>query len=75
VLHALPISFLDFIAFIIFDEAYKLESSSFFSFLHPPATSCVIGPNVTLSTQFSDLFIVCSSHRVRHQCFTIIQNR
>jgi hypothetical protein len=42
-----------FITLIIFGEVYKCTSSSFCSFLYPPATSSPLGPNMLLSTLFS----------------------
>jgi hypothetical protein len=34
-------------------EEYKLRNSSLCSFLHPPVTSSLFGPNILLSTLFS----------------------
>jgi hypothetical protein len=44
---------LDSIILIILSEEYKSRSSSLCSFLHPPVTSSLLGPNILLSTLFS----------------------
>jgi hypothetical protein len=51
---------------IVFDEEYKLWSSSLCSFLQPPVTSSLFGPNILLSTLFSNTFNLCSSLNVRN---------
>jgi len=45
---------LDVTTLIIFVEAWKLRSSSLCSFLQPPVTSSLFGPNVRLSSLFSN---------------------
>ena len=45
---------LDFIARTIFGEQYRSLSSSLCSFLHSPVTSSLLGPNIPLSTVFSN---------------------
>jgi len=46
----------DLISLTVSSEAYKLSSSSLCSFPQPPATSSLLGPNVSLSTLFSNTF-------------------
>jgi hypothetical protein len=48
-------------------EQYKLRSSSLYSFLQPPITSSPFGPNIPLSTLFSNTLSLCSSLNVRGQ--------
>jgi hypothetical protein len=64
VLHALPHTIL--ITLIILGEAYNLESS-LCSLLQPPTTSSLRGPNILLSTLFSDTLNPCSSLSARDQ--------
>jgi len=45
---------LGFITLMISDEEYKLRSSSLCSILQPPAASSILGPNILLSTLFSN---------------------
>jgi len=45
---------LDFITRTILGEQYRLLSSSLCSFLHSPVTSSLLGPNILLSTLFSN---------------------
>jgi hypothetical protein len=49
---------LDLIVLFILGEEYKLWISSLCSFLQPPVTSSLFGPNILLSTPFS----VCVYH-------------
>jgi hypothetical protein len=53
---------LDLIILIILDEVYRLCS-----FLQPPVTSSVFGPNILLNTLFSNTLSLCSSLNVRDQ--------
>jgi hypothetical protein len=55
----------DLIILIILDEEYKSRSSSLCSFLHPPVTSSLFGPNSVLSTLMSNTLSLCSSLSVR----------
>jgi hypothetical protein len=52
---------------IILSEQYKLWSSSLSSFLQPPITSSLFGPNIHLSTLFSNTLSLHSSLNVRDQ--------
>jgi hypothetical protein len=58
---------LDLIILIILGEEYKSRSSSLCSFLHPPVTSSLYGPNILLSTLFSNTLSLCFSLNVRDQ--------
>jgi hypothetical protein len=56
---------LGFMILIISGEDYMLRSSTSCSFYHPPTTSSLFGPNVLLSTLFSNTLSLCSSLNVR----------
>jgi hypothetical protein len=58
---------LEVIILIILGEEYKLRSSSLCSFLHPSATSSLLGPNILLST-------LSSNTLSQRPSFTPIQN-
>jgi hypothetical protein len=53
-----PLFLPDLITLIIFGEAYKLWSLSLCSLLQPHATSFLLGPNILLSTLFSDTLTI-----------------
>ena len=59
--------FLDFITRTILGEEYKSLSSSLCSFLHSSATSSLLGPNIPLSTLFSNIPSLLSSLNVSDQ--------
>jgi hypothetical protein len=59
--------FLNLLILIILGEEYKLRSSSLCSFLQPPVTSSLFGPNILLSALFSNTLSLCSSRNVRDQ--------
>jgi hypothetical protein len=58
---------LDWITLIISGEECNLQSPSLCSALQAPATSTLLGPNILLSTLFSDTLNLCSSHSVTDQ--------
>jgi hypothetical protein len=59
--------FLDSISLIKRSEEYKLWSSSLCSFLQPPVTSSLFGPNILPSTLFAIILSLYSSRNVRDQ--------
>jgi hypothetical protein len=59
--------FLDLIILIILGEGYKLLISSLCSFLQPPLNSSLSGPNIPLSTLFSNILSLYSSLNIRAQ--------
>src|SRR5215468_6003820 len=58
---------LDLITRIIFGDEYRSLSSSLCSLLHSPVASSRLGPNILLSTLFSNTLSLCSSLSVRDQ--------
>ena len=66
---------LDLITRIIFGEQYRSLSNSLCSFLHSPVTSSLLGPNILLSTLFSNTLILRSSLNVSDQVFGYLNNQ
>ena len=58
---------LDFITRTILGEEYKSFSSSLCYLLHFPVTSSLLGPNILLSTMFSDTLSFLFSRNVNNQ--------
>jgi hypothetical protein len=52
---------------IILDDQYRLLSSSLCSLLHSPVISSFLGPNILLSTLFSNTLSLCFYLSVRDQ--------
>jgi hypothetical protein len=52
---------------IIFGDEYRSLSSSLYSLLYSPVASSLLGPNILLSTLFSNTLSLCSSLSVRDQ--------
>jgi hypothetical protein len=50
---------------IILGGEYKSRNSSLCSFLRPPITSFLLGPNILLRNLFSNTLSLCSSRNVR----------
>jgi hypothetical protein len=55
------------IILIILGGEYKSRSSSLCNFLHPLVISSLVGPNILLSTLFSNTLSLCFSLNVRDQ--------
>jgi phosphate starvation-inducible membrane PsiE len=55
------------IILIILGEEYKSRSSSLCNYLYSPVTSSLLGPNILLSTLFSNTLSLCSSLYARDQ--------
>ena len=69
--HLIP---LDFITRTILGEEYKSFSSSLCNLLHSPVTSSFLGPNILLSTMFSNTLSFLSSLNVNEFCRFIFYN-
>ena len=61
------LNLLDFITRTILGEQYRSLSSSLCNFLHSPVTPSLLGPNILLSTLFSNTLSLCSSRNVSDQ--------
>jgi hypothetical protein len=55
------LNLLDLITRTIFGDEYRSLSSSLCSLLHFPVTSFLLGPNILVSTLFSNTLSLCSS--------------
>ena len=58
---------LDFITRTLLGEEYRLFSSSLCNLLHSTVTSSLLGPNILLSTMFSNTLSFLSSHNINDQ--------
>ena len=58
---------LDFITRKIFGEEYRSLRFALCSFVHSPVTSSLLGPNIHLSTLFSNTLSLCSSLKASDQ--------
>jgi hypothetical protein len=68
VLHVLPtLTSFTWSFLLIFSEEYMSWSSPFCSFLQPPVTSSLFGPNILHSILFSNTLSVCTSLNVTDQ--------
>jgi hypothetical protein len=59
---------LDLICLIISGYEYKIRTSPLCNFLHSPVTSSLLGPNIPLSTLFSNTLSLCTSLNVTDLC-------
>jgi hypothetical protein len=65
---------LHLICLTISGDEYKLWSSPLCNFLHSPVTSSLLGPNIPLSTLFSNALSLCPSLNVTDQSHTFSLN-
>jgi hypothetical protein len=66
---------LDLICLMISDDEYKLWSSPLCNFLYSSVTSSPLGPNIPLSTLFSNTLRLCSSLMLETKFHTHTKNR
>jgi hypothetical protein len=71
---SIHLALLDFITLITFGKEHKSQRSLSYNGLQPYVTSCLLGPNIFLSTLFSKTLKLCHSLSVRynvsHMCKT-----
>jgi hypothetical protein len=65
--YAAHLILLDLFTLITLYETYKLCSSSLWGLLQSPVISCLLGPNILLSTLFSYVLNLCSLLSVTDQ--------
>jgi hypothetical protein len=61
------------IILIILGGVYKLWTSSLCSFLQPPVSASLFGPNILLNTLFSNTLSLCYSLNVRDEVSMALQ--
>jgi hypothetical protein len=69
------LTLLDVITLIVFGEEYKVCSSSLRTFPQPSFISSLLGPNILLSTLFSNTLNLCSSLDVRDRVLHSFKTR
>jgi hypothetical protein len=64
------LNLVDMIVLIIFCDKENYEDLYYIIFLQPPIILFVFGPNIHLSTLFSDIFNLCSSLNIMYKVFS-----